>query len=108
MIVDAPQMISVWHRSERAVEWQDLQSMTRQVEFTNDLGTQQRHDVRTNREFEARKNFFRHSRAAKHVSSLQHQHTLARPREIRGINQAVVAAADYDDIVFVIHSLPEG
>src|SRR6267154_4735897 len=103
MIVDAPQMISVGHRRERAVERQNLQAMTRQIQFANDLRAEQGNDVRTNRELETRKDFLGHRGAAQHMPSFEYEHTFARARQIRGINQAVVAAADYNDVIFLSH-----
>ena len=75
--------------------------MSRQIEFTNNFRTQQRDDVRTNGKLEAGKDFFSDSRAAEHVTPLEHQHTLAGARKICGINQTIVSAADDDDVVFL-------
>ena len=47
------------------------------------------------------KHFFGDGRAAEHVTALEHQHFLARAREICGVHQSVVSAADDDDVVFV-------
>ena len=79
--------------------------MTRQIEFANNLRTEQRNDVGTNGEFEAGKNFFGDCRAAEHMPALEYKHALARAREIRGVHQAVVTSADDDAIVFLFHSL---
>ena len=40
-----------------------------------------------------------YGRAAQHVATLQDQHRSAGPSQIRGGRQAVVAAADHDDVV---------
>src|SRR5213595_3076498 len=78
--------------------------MSRQIEFANDLRAQQRNDVRTDGKFEAGKDFFGYRGASQHVTTFEHQHALAGTREIRCIHEAVVAAADDDTIVFVIHT----
>src|SRR5690349_25086032 len=100
VIVDAPEIIAVGHRRERAVEWKDLEAVTREIEFANNLRPQQRDDIRTNRELEAGENLFRHRRAAEHVPALEHEHLLARAREISRVNQTVMPAANHDDVVF--------
>ena len=73
--------------------------MPRQVELADDLGPQQRHDVRADRELEAREHLFGDRGAAEHVPPFEHQHLLARARQVGGGDQAVVAAADDDDVV---------
>src|SRR5882762_4799462 len=103
MIIHSPEMISVQHRREGAVEGQDLESMTREIEFANNLRTQERNDVRADREFETGKNFFRHCRATEHMPAFEHEHALARAREVGGVDQAVVAAANDNDVVFLSH-----
>ena len=99
VIVHAPQVVAVRHRRERAVERQDLQAVPRQIELADDLRPQQRHDVRADRELEAGKDLFGDGGAAEHVAPLEHEHLPSRAREIRGVDQAVVAAADDDGVV---------
>ena len=77
--------------------------MARQIELADDLRPQQRDDVRADRELEARKHFFGDRRAAEHVPPLEHEDLPPRAREIRGVDQAVVAAADDDDVEYVSH-----
>src|ERR1043165_3209745 len=103
VIVDAPEIVAVRHRCERAVEWKDLEAVTRQIEFANDLRPQQRHYIRTHRKLEPGKNLFRHGRAAEHMPPLEHEHLLARARQVRRINQTVMPAANHDDVVLVTH-----
>ena len=69
------------------------------IEVANDLRPQQRDHVRADRELEPRHDLFRAGRAAEHVPALQHQHFLAGALQIGSIDQAVVAAADDDDVV---------
>src|SRR5215470_11974431 len=38
--------------------------------------------------------------AAKHMAAFQHEYLFARTREIGGVDQPVVASADYDDVIF--------
>ena len=100
VIVDAPQVVAVRHRRERAVERQQLHAVARQIELADDLRPQQRHDVRADRELEAGKDLFGDGGAAEHVPPLEHQHLPPRPRQIGGAGQPVVAAADDDRVVF--------
>ena len=95
VIVDAPQMVAVGHRGESAVEREDLKSVAWKVEVANDLGPQQRDDIRTNGKLEAGKHFFGASRAAKDVAALEHEHFLSRFRQIGGVGEAIVASANH-------------
>ena len=99
VIVDAPQVIAVGHRRERAVERQQLHAVARQIELADDLGSQQRDDVGADRELESGKHFLGDGRAAEHVAPLEHDDLAARAREIRRARQPVVPAADDDRVV---------
>src|SRR5436190_7246109 len=103
MIVDAPEVIAIRHRRERAVEWKNLKTVPRQIEFANNFRAEQGDDIGANRKLEAGKNLLGDRRAAEHMTPLKHQHTLARARQISRIHQAVVAAADDDDVVVRFH-----
>ena len=70
-----------------------------QIEIANDFRAQQGDHVGADRELEAGKNFFGDRGAAEHVTAFQHQHFLAGARQVGGIDQAVVAAADDDHVV---------
>ncbi len=74
--------------------------MAGQIEVANDLRPQQRNHVGAHREFEARENFFGAGGAAQHVAAFKDQNFLAGTRQIRGVDQAVVASADHDHVVF--------
>jgi hypothetical protein len=100
VIVDPPQVVAARHRRERAVERQQLHAVARQIEIANDLGPEQRNDVGADRELEAGEHFFGHRRAAEHVAAFEHEHALARPRQVSGAGEAVVAAPDDDRVVF--------
>src|SRR5450631_1231909 len=92
-------MVAVRHGSESAVERQDLQSVSGQIEVANDLGPQQRDDVRANGKLEAGKDFFRASRSAKDVTAFEHEHFLSRFGQIGGVGEAVVASSDHDYVI---------
>src|SRR6202521_3840552 len=92
-------MVAVRHRGESAVEGKDLKSVAGKIEVANDLGPQQRDDIRANGKLEAGKNFLRTSRAAKDVAALQHHHFLSRFRQIGGIGKAVVASTNDDYVI---------
>src|SRR5437764_9868664 len=104
VIVDAPEVIAVWHRRKGAVERQDLETVTRQVELANDLRTQQRDYIGANRKLEAGENFFSDGSAAKHVTTFEHEHLFTCACEICGIHQTVMSAANHDDVVFLRHA----
>jgi hypothetical protein len=77
----------------------------RQVQLADDLGAQQRDDVRRDGVLEAGIDLLGDRRAAEHVAPLEHEHLAARAGEIRRIDEPVVAAADDDDVVLV-HGKP--
>jgi hypothetical protein len=104
VIVDPPEVVAARHRRERPVERQDLQAVTRQVEVADDLGAQQRDDVGADRVLEARVDLLGDRGAAQHVPALEDEDLPARAREIRGAHEAVVAAADDDDVVGMTHA----
>src|SRR5439155_22998363 len=100
VIVDAPEIVAVRHGREGAVERQDLESVTGEVEIADDLRPQQRHDVRADRKLESWEDLFGDRGAADDMAPLQHEHFPSRTREIRGGRQTVMAAANDDDVVF--------
>ena len=73
--------------------------MPGKIKVANDLGTQQRHDVRANRKLESAKNFFGARGAAEDVTAFQNQYFLSRFREISGVSEAVMASANNNYIV---------
>src|SRR6266850_8039833 len=107
MIIHPPEVITIGHRSESAVQGQNLQPMSRKIKLTNDLGPQQRNHIGTNGELEPGKNFVSDSGSTQHMTALEHQHLLTRTREIGSVHQSVVATADNDDVVFA-HSILSG
>ena len=99
VVVDAPEVVAARHRGERAVQRQDLEAVARQVELADDLGAQQRHDVRADGELETGEDLLGHRGAAEHVAALEDEDLLARLAPGRPRDETVVAAADDDDVV---------
>ena len=99
VIVHPPQVVAVRHRRERAVERKHLEAVAGEIEVADDLGSQQRNDVRTYRDAEAGKHLFGHRRPAKDVAPLEHEHTPPRTRQIGRVDEPVVPATDNDDVV---------
>ena len=107
MVVDPPEEVATAggrpvagaERGERAVEGQDVEAMPRQLELADDLRAEQRHDVREDRESEAREDLLGDRRAAEDVALFEDQGLHPGPGEIRGADEAVVAAADDDRVV---------
>jgi hypothetical protein len=75
-----------------------------QVELADDLRPEQRDDVAEDGEAEAGIQLLGDRRAPEHVPALKHDRLHARPREIGGTDQAVVAAADHDRVVALGHA----
>ena len=99
VIVGPPQVVAIRHRRERAVERQNLEAVPAELQLLDDLGTQERHDVRAHRELEAVEHFLGHGGAAQHVTAFEDQDLAARPRQVGGGRQPVVAAADDDRVI---------
>jgi predicted membrane protein len=76
-----------------------------EVEFANDFGAEQRDDVRTFRKKKTRDDFFGNGGSAEDVTAFEAQNFLAGFGEISGVDEAVVAAADDDNVVVVRHSV---
>jgi hypothetical protein len=103
VVVDAPEVIAVGHRRERPIERENLEAVPWQIQLTDDLGPQQRHHVRADGVLEARIDLFGHRRAAQHVAALEDEDLPPRSRQVRGVDEPVVSAADDDDVV--VHQL---
>ena len=103
VIVHAPEIIAVGHGRDRAVERQNFQAVAREIEIANDFRAQQRDDVGKDGKFEAGDDFFGDGGAAENVAAFEDEDFLAGFGEIRRVHQAVVAAADHDDVVFLCH-----
>ena len=99
VIVDAPQVVAVRHRRERAVERQQLHAVARQIELANDLGRSSETTYEQTENLKPGKHLFGDRRAAEHVPPLEHEHFPARARKIRRARQPVVPAADHDRVV---------
>ena len=119
VVVDAPQVVAGPARCpaglrcggpspsrsgrERAVERQDVEAVPGQLELADDLRPQQRHDVREDREPEAREDLLGDGRAAEDWPPLEDERPQPGPREVGGADEAVVAAADHDGVVALGH-----
>src|SRR5947207_5180557 len=73
--------------------------MPRQLELADDLRPQQADDIGEDREAEAREHLLAPGRAADTLAALQHQHLAPGAREVRGASEAIVSAANDDDVV---------
>ena len=102
LVLGPPQVVAV-ERRERAVERQQLEPVSPQLELANDLGAQQRDDVRAHREAKPGEHFLGDRRAAHHRPALEHEHLQPRPRQIRRAHEAVVSRADDDDVPLARH-----
>jgi len=70
------------------------------VEVANNFRPQQRDHVRADRKLEAWVDFFCDCGSAHDVAAFKHQHFLARFRQVGSIDEAVVACADDDHVIF--------
>ena len=82
-----------------AVKRENFEAVAREIEVADDLRPQQRHHVRADGELESGEDFFGAGSAAENVAAFEHQNFLSGALEIRGIDEAVVAAADNDYVV---------
>src|SRR5688500_13479947 len=73
--------------------------MAREVELTDNLRTQQRDDIRADRDVKAREHLFGDSGAAEDVPPLENNDASACARKIRRVNEPVMAPADDDDVI---------
>jgi hypothetical protein len=104
MIVHAPEIIAAGHGSEGAVEGKNFEAVAGEIEFANDFGAEQRDDVGAFGEEEAGDDFFGYGGAAEDVAAFEDENFFAGLGEVRGVDQAVVAAADDDCVVILRHS----
>src|SRR5713226_2539486 len=104
MVVDAPEVIAAGHRRKGAVEREDFQSVSREIEFTDDFRAKQRNHVRTFGEEKTRENFFGDCRSAEHMPAFENDDFLPCFSEIRGVDEAVMAASDDNNVVVLPHS----
>src|SRR5688500_10547027 len=105
VVVHAPQVVAVRHRGERAVEWKNLEAVPCQIELADDLGPQQRHDIRADRKPEAGKYLFGDRGAAQHVAPFEDQHLPPDACQVGRGGQPVVAAANDDRVITHVWAL---
>ena len=102
VVVDAPQVVVV-ERGERAVEGQDREAVARQLQLAHDLGPKQRDDVRGDAEPEPRHDLLGDGGASEDVAALEHDDAEPGACQICAADEAVVAAADDDRVVALLH-----
>ena len=98
VVVDPPQVVAVQWR-ERAVQRKDLQAVLGEFQLPDDLWPEQADHVGRHAEAEAREDLFGHGRPAQDVPALQDERPQPSLGQVGGAHQAVVAAADEDDVV---------
>jgi hypothetical protein len=79
--------------------------VARKIEFANNFRTEERDNVRTLGKKKAGDDFFSDSGAAEDMAAFQHDDPLPCFGKISGVYQAVVTAADDDNIVVLPHSV---
>jgi hypothetical protein len=102
VVVHAPQVVVV-ERRQRAVEGQDGEPVPGQLQVAHDLGAKQRHHVRRHAEPEPGHDLLGDGGAAEDVAPLQHDDAQPGPGQVRGADEAVVAASDDDRVVALRH-----
>jgi len=105
VVVDAPEVVAAGHRREGAVEREDFQAVARKIKFANDFRAEERDNVRTFRKKKAGDNFFGDGGAAEHMATFQDYDSLPCFGEVGGVDEAIVAAADDDNVVVLPHSV---
>jgi hypothetical protein len=101
VVVHAPQVVVV-ERRERPVQRQDLEPVAAEVEVADDLRPEQGDDVGRDAEPEAGDDLLGDGGPAEHLAALEDNDAHAGPREVRGGDQAVVAAPDDDGVVALL------
>ena len=79
--------------------WGDKELTRREIEIANDLGPQERNDIRADGELETGKDLFGDGGAAEHVASLEHEHLASRACQVGGAGQPVVSPANDDGVI---------
>lgn len=103
VIVDAPEVIAVGHRRESAVERQNFEAMAWKIEVANNFRAKKRDDIRKNRKFEARDDFFGDCGTAQNVAAFENKDFFPCLGEVSRIHEAVVASTDDNYVVTLGH-----
>jgi hypothetical protein len=103
VIILAPEAVAVGHGGHGAVERENFQAVAREIEIANDFWSKQRDYVGENREFKSGDDFFGDGGATQDVTFFEDQDFFAGLGEVGRVHEAVVATADYDDVVFLCH-----
>ena len=77
--------------------------MARELQLAHDLGPKQRDDVGGDAEPEARHDLLGDGSAAEDVPALEHDDAQPGACQVRAADEAVVAAADDDRVVALLH-----
>ena len=104
VVVHAPEVVAIGHGSEGAVEGKDFEAVARKIELANDFRPKKRDDVRTLRKKKAWNDFFGDGGTAEHVAAFEDEHLLPCFSKVGGVHEAVVAAADDDNVVVLRHA----
>ena len=95
----AVEAVAVRQGGEGALEGQDREPVAGQIQLADDVGAHQAYHVREDAVLEAGEDLLGDGGAADERTCLEHAHVEAGAREVGGVDQAVVAAADDDDVV---------
>jgi hypothetical protein len=98
-------MITIEHGGEGTVEREDFEAVAREIEFANDFGAEEGDYVGAFGEEEAGNDFFRDGGAAENVAAFEDENLFAGFGKIRGVDKAIVAAADDDCVVMLRHAV---
>jgi len=102
VVVHPPQVVVV-ERRQRAVERQDREAVAGQLELADDLRAQERDDVGGDAEPEPRHDLLGDGSASEDVPALEHDDAEPGACQICAADEAVVAAADDDRVVALLH-----
>ena len=105
VVVDAPEVVAIEHGGKGTVERKDFEAVVGKIQFADDFGAEQRYDIGTFGEEEARDDFLGDGGAAEDAATLEDQHFFSGFGQIGCVHEAVVTASDDDHIVGLRHSL---
>ena len=103
VVAVAVEAVAVRQRSEGALERQDGEPVTREVQFADDIRAHQADHVREHAVLEARKDLLGDGGASQQRPRFEHAYVEARAGQVGRVHEAVVPAADHDHVVFACH-----
>src|SRR5207302_618706 len=104
VIVYAPEMVSVEHGGEGAVEREDFEAVMGEIQLADDFGAEERDYIRAFGEEEAGDDFFSDGGTAEDAATFKDNHFFPGFGQVGGIDEAIMAASDDDYIVELRHS----